>query len=447
MPKPGTVNTLLNPPQQGFNPQKAGMVAIPQLGQGLVNSINTSRPPAQTAAFNPQSSTALPSPQMTNNIQSGGATSLGTPIPAQPKSLPSANSGAPQYPAVSVGQQAATSPLGVSPTGNTTALPGQNQGTQNAPQQSTPMPTYTGIVGSLANFNSPVGQQANTQAQEAYKNTQGLIGQLKQSRDAEATAIANQGQAPIPMGDITGRQAVIRQLYETQQANLGSQAQAESALYGPALTAAGLGQGQNLQGLQSAATAAKPELGAFGQGYYNPIDPAQANSSPYGTGPAAAANVASIQSLTQQANDWSASRQAATNIGSQLTNFLSSNQVNPADFNAVNRFLQTIGAQTSSPQYKQFYNLITDLANTYAPVLSTTGDATNYKTELAQSLLDGTASGQTIPQILQSLDAQAQAKIQGVIQTRDRLQSGGNVNPEAPYGSTGSASTLSWDNI
>lgn len=478
MPKPGTSNTLLSlPKQQVFNPQQAGMVALPQIGQGLVNSLGTPRPVSQIANFNPGAS--LASPQM-STVQASGQTAFGTQIPQQqqqssPQTQQNLAQVQPQHNAIQTSPvQLAGGASNTSPTGNTTALPGQQQGAPQAGAAKAPT-TFPGLVGSLSQ-NSLVGSPlVGTAAQGLMANAQNNPLQSGGAYDAYARAtkdladlksgIASQfgrmESDAIPLEFTQGREQVLnrqnaslldaaQQRVNQAQASLGYGIQEQQAQQAGLTSAGNLGntaQGLLQSGLTSAGQLSQPQLGAFGQGYYSPLSPnSGAGSGQYGTGPAAAANVQSIQDLTSQANNWAASRQAAENISSQLTTFLQGNQVNPADFNAVNRFLQTIGAQTSSPQYKQFYNLITDLANAYAPVLSVSGDATNYKTELAQSLLDGTAAGQTIPQILASLDAQAQAKIHGVLQTRDRLQNGGNINPSSQqYAPTGNS--LTWDTI
>jgi len=353
-------------------------------------------------------------------------------------------------------------PSGVSPTGHTTALPGQNGGQNygdaNANQNSTSAPTdqnqplafnptFTGLVGQLGSYGAKDSDASNTAleaAKAAKARYEEAIANLTQVRKNEADSLARTGNSPIPLEFQQGRAAVLQGQYAALENAYGQEANAAAALFSPALNAAVTGQGQKISASQQAASLAAPQLSSYGQGYYNPLDTkGGAASGQYGTGPAAAANVGSIQDQTKLVNDWSAARQSAVNIGNQLIQFVQSNGVNPTDLNAVNKFLQAIGAQTSSPQYKQFYNLVTDLANTYAPVLGQ-GDASNYKVQLAQSLLDGTANGQTLPQILSGLDAQAQTKIAGVQSNIQRLNSGQNVNPEASSNSGASSGGDIW---
>lgn len=317
---------------------------------------------------------------------------------------------------------------------------------------SQPNSTQTGLINNLtgvANSN-PLTQGA---AYDTYSKAVQNLATFKQKIASQFGAMES-GTDPLPT--VLGREGALNKQYASQlEALQGAVNQAQAALgYGiseqqtqqsgltSALGGANTQQAQTISGLGTAAGYSQPQLGAYGQGYYNPLTANSAGSNPYGTGPAAAANVQSIQDHTKTVNDWSAARQSATNIGNQLTSFLNQNAINPSDFNAVNKFLQTIGAQTSSPQYKQFYNLVTDLANTYAPVLGQ-GDASNYKVQLAQSLLDGTANGQSIPQILSGLDAQAQAKISGEQQIIQKLQNGENVNPSVTYNGVGGGTTSS----
>lgn len=323
--------------------------------------------------------------------------------------------------------------------------------TQQAQQNPTGTVSQTGnpypqITAGLANT-ATQGSQAATQAQATL---QGLSTQPSQQvQDANKnlldfqTQYAQQrgliGLQPIPLQFQQGRQQVIANQYSQQLPAYQTAVQNALTQQGQQVTAAGAAAGaantqqQNVQsGLSQAGQLAAPIQAPYTNQVISPVSGGSIQGqSPYGTGPAIAANIGSIQDLTTQANNWSAARASATQIGNQLTSFLSTHNVNPSDFNAWNKFLQTIGQNTSSPEYKQFYNLITDLANTYAPVLSVSGDASNYKTQLAQSLLDATAQGQTLPQILGSLDQQAAGKIKGVQDTVSSLQAGQNVNPPA----------------
>lgn len=307
----------------------------------------------------------------------------------------------------------------------------QTAGTQSAPQ-GTPAPqapqqaplTYPGLIGGLAQFN-PMN---NPQVSQAYQKAQDINTRLEALQENRAASIAGSGRSGAPLGDVVGRQGALNQAALVQQAGLASQLQGQTNLFQAGLT----GTQQQLAGQQSAAGLAQPQFPSYQNAQFDPLTGQykDVGNGRYGSGPAAAANVQSIGELTQQVNSWSASRQSAQNLGGQLSQFLQTNNVNPSDFSAVNRFLQNIGAQTSSPQYKDYHNLVTDLASVYAEILTPPGGSpSDYRTQLAQSLIDSAASGQSIIQILQGLDAQAQNKIQGKQETIQTLQTGGNVNP------------------
>lgn len=336
--------------------------------------------------------------------------------------------------------------------------PQQTQGLVSLPYQ--PNNQLSGqITSNLAN----TAQQGSPNATAAQQNLQGLAtqpsvavqqaqDQLKQFQTQYAQQRGLIGLEPIPLQFQQGRQQVIANQYAqelpayqtaVQNALLG---QGQQITAGTSAAGAANTQQANLQsGLNQAGQLAAPIQAPYGAQVLSPATGQSIQgASPFGTGPTAAANVASVVEQQKIVNDWSATRNSAANIGNQLTQFLSANNVNPAEFNKVNQFLQFIAGNTSSPQYKQFYNLVTDLANTYAPILSTTGDASNYKTQLAQSLLDGTANGQTFPQILSSLDSQAQAKIAGYQQNIQAIQSGQNVNPAPAARAEAKVTGFSW---
>lgn len=127
----------------------------------------------------------------------------------------------------------------------------------------------------------------------------------------------------------------------------------------------------------------------------------------------AAGNIESQQAIT--AAGYKSALQQGQNLQSQVTDLITSFGLNPNDINAVNSGLQTIARNTSSPQYKILSNYVNDIANTYAQILTPPGgSATDTTRGIAASMLDATASGQSIIQVMKSLDQAAQAKIAGV---------------------------------
>lgn len=315
----------------------------------------------------------------------------------------------------------------------------------------------------------PIGQQARDIAQQ-FGQKYADIGQagarFQAGQLTTGTTPVAEGNAAVTAQTTAAQQTALAQGQQAALQGLGYELTGQQQAAGAAqagANAALTGQGQAISGLGTAAGLAAPSnVGAgtvvfdpqtgepiiggptqvpYGTQYVNPATGQSVlpNSGQYGTGPAAAANVASIQEQTAQVNNLAANRQSATQLEGQLSAFLQNNNINPSDFNAVNRFLQGIGAQTSSPEYQTYSNLINDLASVYANILTPAGgNATDMTRTIAQSLLNASASGQSIIQVMQNLDAQAAAKIGGIQQNIQNLNTGQNVNtPAAPISNGG----------
>lgn len=317
--------------------------------------------------------------------------------------------------------------------------PQSTGGSQSAPaMQPTPAtapqtPTFAGVTGALSRFDP----FANPAVSGAYEKAQGAQAELEQLKQQEAEALKTAGGQPMPIGELLGRQGLLANYY-TAKENAAAQALAG---YGSLYQGGFTGTGQRASALSSAAGLAKGAPTAFGQGVYDPLTgQIESGGGQFGTGPAAAANVGSIQDMTAQINNYASARsQANSVVTNQLAPLLTQNGINPSDFNAVNQFLQKLAGQTSNPQYQTYQNIINDLASRYAQILTPAGgNITDYKAQIAQSLINATASGQSLLQVIQELDKTSQLVIQGITDTRDKLQSGRNVNTPAQ---TGPAST------
>jgi hypothetical protein len=137
-------------------------------------------------------------------------------------------------------------------------------------------------------------------------------------------------------------------------------------------------------------------------------------------------NITSSQ-VTQQATYQSALQQGQA-LQSQLTDLIRTFGLNPSDINAANTGLQKIAQNTSSPQYKILQNYVNDVANTYAQILTPPGgSATDTTRSIAASMIDATASGQSMITTMQSLDQAAQAKIANVVTPTSSASSGGST--------------------
>lgn len=110
--------------------------------------------------------------------------------------------------------------------------------------------TYQQVVNSLANFQNP-------QYTTAYQNLQNI---QNEAASAQAGTENVAGGAPITASDQAGQSGILSRLYEAKIAN------AQTAVTN-ALTAGG----QQLTGLEYAQGSLQPQLGNYGQTYYNPL--------------------------------------------------------------------------------------------------------------------------------------------------------------------------------
>lgn len=232
-------------------------------------------------------------PVVKHTIATDGTQSVTHAVPATTaKNSPPAAKPAPSAPAT---QQ----PI----TGNTTtpsgAVVNATSGQMVTPPAPTSPNTYSGFIGALgqtAQQGNPQAQQAtqglidrssqpSPQYTQAYNNAQGYNSQLVSSLQNEAAAEAQNRLNPIPLGDQTGREAVIRQQYLAQQQALGAGFQGASNLISGANTQQGLqltglnqagglanqSQGLQQQGLTSGAQLSQPQLASYSQQSFNPL--------------------------------------------------------------------------------------------------------------------------------------------------------------------------------
>jgi len=138
---------------------------------------------------------------------------------------------------------------------------------------------------------------------------------------------------------------------------------------------------------------------------------------------------------TQQIATWTSAKQQASNLGANLTSLINSAGINPNDVNKLNTAVQTWATNTSSPQYATFHNLVADLSNTYAQVLTPSGGTvTDYVRSISDSLLNPSASGKSILQVISDLDGQVNAKIAGVQTSYNAGTSNGSANTNTSGG-------------
>jgi len=141
----------------------------------------------------------------------------------------------------------------------------------------------------------------------------------------------------------------------------------------------------------------------------------QAGGNPLQLQASGSANQAIIGDQTQTVAGYQSALQQGQNLQAQLTDLITTFGLNPGDVNAVNVGLQKIANNVSDPRYKMLQNYVNDIANTYAQILTPPGgSATDTTRGIAASMLDETASGKSLIQVMGSLDEAAKAKIAGV---------------------------------
>lgn len=107
--------------------------------------------------------------------------------------------------------------------------------------------------------------------------------------------------------------------------------------------------------------------------------------------------------------------QQGQNLQSQLSDLITSFNLNPNDVNAVNTGVQRIAANTSNPYYKILNNYVADVASRYAQILTPShGTNTDETRAVATGMIDSLAKGTSILTVMKALDDQAQAVIAGV---------------------------------
>lgn len=373
-------------------------------------------------------------------------------------------------PATSTSPSPASQPgLVPTPQGSTGVGTGGGQAPQgmeyNGQGQLVPKTTFTGLVDSLASTadrSSPEYQAAQSQ----YNDANQKLADLK-----NASANNQFVGAGTNIAEYAGTQGLLaNRLANQEQALTGEMSAAQAA----AQVATGQ-QGTQQSGLAAAGTLAQPQVGQYGQTYYNPLSggtssgsvgvspsdpfygtlqtyaqalannqggtiPASVTGNPvlnaqvlqmakainpnfnYNTAQGIAQGEQQVGSTSgaiqsqqqQQVAQYKSALQQGQNLQSQLTNLITTFGLNPSDVNRVNSTLQAIASNTSSAQYKQLSNYVNDVANTYAQILTPPGgSATDTTRSIAASMLDATASGTSLIQVMQGLDNQAEAKIAG----------------------------------
>ncbi len=319
------------------------------------------------------------------------------------------------------------------------------QGNLNKPLAGTNPNFYQNVVGELAQ--SGDRNQAIADRAAAIGETAGReYARIGQEGARAETGYLTTGTTPVAQGNA----AVTAQTTAAQQQAIAAGEQAALAGNAQALTA----QGQTQSALNQAAGLAQPQVTAFGQTSFNPLNGQFAGG---GSLPpevmrqyaqmAASGQIAAVPSFitsnpvlnaqlnaaAQQINpaynpitsgaqgqvlaslpQMQAANNAAEGIKGKIISYLQANptlnQNTLAVGNLAQQWLQ--GKQLSDPKYQTLFNYLNEYTNTLTPILGVGGDSTNLKTEIAQGFINAAASGQSISEVLNNISQLAEGKIQ-----------------------------------
>lgn len=426
--KPGTVNTInwgAYSPTTTLAPKPAAPAqttfSTPLTNIAAPKPAATAPAPAPTQAFStPLTNIAAPKP----------AAAAPAPAPAQ-QQITQANLGGQSYfPQTAQVQNAPTNAGSQAPA--VYAAPQQQQAAPSfTPPPQAPAYSPTSVIGQTPNFQNyvqgsasaaagaiPIGQQAQQIGQD-YGQKIADVGQ--QAAKGEA-AYATTGTSPVGEGN----SAVIARTAAAQQSALAAGESAALQGTGQQLTA----QGQAASGLNTAAGQISPQLGPMGtQQYYNPLNQEQQYGSAFQGGV-----VQGQQALGQQYTQMNANNQAAKSVAGTITNYLAANpDLNPSNATAANSLLQWAqGKQLGDARYQLLYGYLNDYTAKIAAVLGVGGDTTNLKTEIAQSMVNGLASGKNIVEVLNGINAQADASLSTVASAGQGQNQVTSVPQQAP---------------
>lgn len=135
---------------------------------------------------------------------------------------------------------------------------------------------------------------------------------------------------------------------------------------------------------------------------------------------------------------------AAEGVKNKVITYLEQNPgLNPSAIAKANVLKQWVeGKQLSDPKYQTLFNYLNEYTNTLAPILGVGGDATNLKTEIAQSFVNAAASGQSIAEVLENMQGLSRGKLRDI---RSGATGGGVVSsPFTTGGSGGGGNIFSW---
>lgn len=322
--------------------------------------------------------------------------------------------------------QTAPSTGTIPPTTSPAATPSVTPPTTPPAPASAPTPPATNNFPGLVSTLGATAGTSSPQYQAAYADYLQNKSQLGALQNQAAQQNINILGSRTNLQEAGGEQGLMSSLEAQEEAQYTQQMQADTNI----LSAATGQQGTQQSGLAAAAGLAAPTP-AQALGFFNP---AQGNVTGYqsdqGNGIYGAGAIQNEQSLGAQANTLTATQNQARGIMSQLQSTFASNpDINPTSLTLVNGLVQLGANQIGNPGYQTFSNNINDLINRYSQILTPAGgNVTDARLQIAQSLINPQATPASIMQVLNSLDNQATAVIQG-------LNTGGATS-NGPIGST-----------
>lgn len=124
------------------------------------------------------------------------------------------------------------------------------------------------------------------------------------------------------------------------------------------------------------------------------------------------------QALGQQAATMFAALNMAKTVKNNISGVLASApELNPSDFNGINGVLQMLNGQVSNPKYQSLANALNEYITTIAPLLGSSGDVTNMKTQIAQSMINGGMSQESLMASINFMEQMATDKYNSLIAT------------------------------
>jgi hypothetical protein len=402
-----------SPPASTSSGFSSSLPYTPAQNSGATTTPYSGYTPPQTTYTSPASS-YVPSPK------SNGAGTVTSPAPAYTgqglSTEQQANAKTPE-------QIAAENALKNPPQNN------QTKPTYNTDPYTANAPTYSGLVGSLAGQATAPTQQY-IDAQNQYLEANKALSSL---REEAATQTRNIGGSRTNLAEAGGEQGLLQNLVAGKEAALAGQMSAAQAA---AQTATGQ-QSAQMSGMGAAAGLGAPQQAGPTNVPFNPL------TGQYGT-PAAGAygdgttgglqgvgNISGQMEIGGQVAQQNSMLGSAQTTGDALKTLISQNDINPSAFTPFNGVVQTIGAYTSNEAYQKFSGQISDFVSKIAPILGGPGgNTTDYRTQLAGTILNRWASGESINNVITYFLNQAKQNIEG-------LKTGGG----AGYGSQSNQSS------